>query len=477
MIERIYRTAILPAFESKLKGRMTFSCWHQLEQSQWWSANEHHENQSMQLRRLLAFCQGNSRWYHDQWKRLGVHVDSVESVDDLQQLPILERETVRDHGDVIRVNDAGQAFVSKSTGGSSGTPLRLTISKSAEDRRVAATFRGYSWAGGSPGTRQSYLWGVRLNDATRLRKWKDHIYNRLLYRRDMLNSFEFSDSTAQQYLNRINQFRPDTLVAYTGPLYAFSKLILQHDWKVWKPKAIIVGAEKLHVFQRQTIEQAFATRVFETYGSREFTLIGAECSRHSGLHLTSENLIVEVVDEQGRPAQAGQEGRILITDLHNYSTPLVRYAIGDRAIAGFSQCDCGRGLPLLRKVVGRELDVLQLPDGKRIAGEFFPHLLKDFPAIRQYQIVQARLDEIHLKLVIDPHKVSSESLAQVRDQTQKAIGHSARCVLKIVDQIELTTAGKSRVVIKYPDVGTSRPELSHDGSSSEVQPMFSRTSS
>ena len=457
MIQQLYRHVLLPGFESLLKRRRTFQYWHELEQSQWWSPEQLVHHQNTQLRRLLSFCQSNSRWYGEQWKQLGIEIERIDSVVELPRLPILNRKTVRDRHEDIRVKNPTHAFVSKSTGGSSGTPLRLTISQSAEDRRVAATFRAYAWAGGGPGTKQSYLWGVRLKDATRSNRWKDCFYHRVLYRRDMLNSFELTDTTARQFAQRIDCYGPDVLVAYTGPLYTLSKLMLQHGWFVRSPQAIIVGAEKLHDFQRDCIERAFATKVFETYGSREFTLIGAECETHRGLHLTSENLIVEVVDECGRPAKPGEEGQILITDLYNESMPLVRYAIGDRGIAGSEYCECGRGLPLLRKVVGRELDVLQLADGKRIAGEYFPHLIKDFPAVQQFQVVQEEVDEVCINVVVSSVLASEESLAQLRDQVQTAIGTSARCSVNIVQQIELTSAGKSRVVIGLDaDSGTSR---------------------
>src|SRR5262249_23980294 len=140
--------------------------------------------------------------------------------------------------------------------------------------------------------------------------------------------------------------------------------------------------------------------VFETYGSREFMLIGAECDRHQGLHLTAEHLLVEILDDAGRPTPEGEEGNVVVTDLFNYGMPFIRYVTRDRAVAPRGACSCGGGLPLLAKVVGRQLDILSTPDGRRIPGEFFPHLLKDFPAIRRFQVVQAVPNRIQLRLVL-----------------------------------------------------------------------------
>ncbi len=320
-------------------------------------------------------------------------------------------------------------IVTKSTGGSSGVPLRFVIDREANDRRMGAAYRGYAWAGAAPGTRQTHLWGVTLGSPSRLRRWKEYLYSRYLYRRDMLNSFDLSDASIPQFLERIHRFQPDVLVAYTNPLYMFARTIEEHGLRAYHPQAIIVGAEKLHDFQREVLERVFAAPVFETYGSREFTLIGAECEQHAGLHLTMENLLVEVVDDEGVPTPVGQEGHVVVTDLFNVAMPFVRYAIGDRAISGFGSCSCGRGLPLMKKVVGRQLDTLVTADGHRLAGEFFPHLLKDYAAIRQFQVVQLESDLVELKLVVD-----SRWRQDARESLRREIQQVGRGFYAFVDQ-------------------------------------------
>src|SRR5258708_28519072 len=123
-------------------------------------------------------------------------------------------------------------------------------------------------------------------------------------------------------------------------------------------------------------------------------LLGAECDRHTGLHLPTEHLLVEVLADDGRPTHDGEEGNVVVTDLYNYGMPFVRYANGDRAIAGWGACSCGRGLPLLKRVVGRRLDILTTPDGRMIPGELFLHVLRDFPSVQRFQVVQERSDQI-----------------------------------------------------------------------------------
>ena len=126
--------------------------------------------------------------------------------------------------------------------------------------------------------------------------------------------------------------------------------------------------------------------------------------------------------------------------------PFIRYVNGDRAVAGFDMCPCGRGLPLLKKVVGRQLDTLETPDGRKIPGEFFPHLIKEFPAIRRFQIVQEKLESITLKLVVDGGLTLAER-EQLLGEVRKCTGTQVDISLQMVDDIPLTNAGKLKVVV------------------------------
>jgi phenylacetate-CoA ligase len=345
----------------------------------------------------------------------------------------------------MRAGPPGARLLTKSTGGSSGVPLQFDLDRGSNDRRTAAWHRGYGWAGAAPGTRQVYLWGVPLGRQTWLKRTKDSMYARF-QRRLVLNTFELRDDNVDEYLRRLNRSRPEVIVAYTNPLYTFAQALKERGLAPFAPRSIVVGAEKLHAFQRTLIEQVFQAPVFETYGSREFMLIGAECDRHAGLHLTHENLLVEVLDDDCRPSPDGQEGNLVVTDLHNYGMPFVRYLTGDRAVAGWGLCPCGRGLPLLKRVVGRQLDMLRTPDGRFVPGEFFPHLLKDFPAVRRFQVVQDNPASVQLRAVLRETWTEADRGVLERE-IRCVLGPAVRFEFLPVADIPLTPAGKLQVVV------------------------------
>lgn len=444
MYRYLYRHLLLPFFDGVVKGRRTMHHWRVAEESQWWDRTELERQQLAALNRLLAHARATCPYHAERWQSSGLSDAPLESLEQFHNWPLTTRELIREHRLRMR-STLPLKRITKATGGSSGEPLQFDLDTDSNDRRTAMMYRGYGWAGGEPGSKQLYVWGSHVGEVPAWKRWKTDLHHRF-DRHLILSCFEFTPEKMQRHLERWNRYSPEVVVAYTNPLYEFARYCEQTGREIVAPRSIIVGAEKLHDFQRETLTRVFRAPVFETYGSREFMLIGAECDRHEGLHLTHENLLVEILDDNGRPTPTGEEGNVVITDLFNYGMPFIRYVNGDRAVAGFGQCSCGRGLPLMNKVVGRQLDVLNTPDGRKIPGEFFPHLLKDYPAIRRFQVVQEATERISLKLVVDGGLTLADRerlLAAIHQCT----GTAVEIQLQMVAEIPLTKAGKHRVVV------------------------------
>ena len=186
------------------------------------------------------------------------------------------------------------------------------------------------------------------------------------------------------------------------------------------------------------LQNALGVPLFNTYGSREFMSIAAECALHDGLHVDAENVLLQTDGEGIAP--------VLITDLHNFGMPFIRYRIGDLAVLGAGACACRRGLPRVRSIEGRQLDLLRTSDGRIVPGEFFPHLLKELPEIRAFQIRQEALDRIRLFAVLDA-ELSPRSTALLLGEVEKVFGTGTQLTIERVERIPVLKSGKRRVTI------------------------------
>lgn len=445
MLDLFYKHVFIRGFESGLKGRKTFAYWRELEKSQWLPQDQILSLQFDALQRLMRHAAVNCPYFSQTWRSLGLDPRELTSQADLARWPLIDRDVICQNRFEMRTTVSGTVLMKKATGGSSGVPLEFDLDSDSHERRHGAWHRGYSWAGAGPGTRQWHLWG-QVGRPSRAKRLKDALYYRL-YRRKMTNSYDTRKDSVARHLQALNDWRPHAIVAYTNPLYDFARGLEEQGLRPWSPRSIVVGAEKLHDFQRELIERVFHAPVFETYGSREFMLIGCECEQHAGLHLTMEDLLVEIVDDEGQPTPVGQEGNVVITDLTNYGMPFIRYQNGDRAIASSEPCPCGRGLPLLKKVVGRTLDILETPDGRHVPGEFFPHLIKDFPSIRRFQVIQDDRWSIRLLVVVNS-EWNAEIRESLKEQIHDTVGYAVGLEIAVVDDIPLTPAGKRQVVVR-----------------------------
>lgn len=439
----LYRDLLWPSYE-KVRSRHTHQWLAQSRKSQWESPEAVIRRQWGELQALLQHACEHSQWYRNQFERIRIFPQDVKSIDDFRKLPLVSKDDVRQHRDeMLAENYRGRVYEHR-TGGSTGAPLGFFVNHASYEWRRAVTMRGYSWAGCEEGDRQFYVWGAPIGTPPLKQRVKTILHNAALRRR-IFSSFGFSEPAMAECVRQINAFRPLTIIGYTNALCLLAEHILEHRKAVVPINGIITAAEGVNDGQRQTIERAFSAPVFASYGSREFMLIGMECERHNGLHVSSENLLVEVIKD-GKPAADGESGEIAVTDLHNFGMPFIRYKIGDLGVATTRTCPCGRGLPLLQKVEGRVLDVIRTPDGRIVPGEFFPHLLKEFSAVKQFQVVQKRPDLLEIKLVLRDGEQNGQ-LQRIEQEIRKVLGTAITVNLKPVDEIPQSVSGKFRVTI------------------------------
>jgi phenylacetate-CoA ligase len=438
--------AIYRLYESGIRGRRTLDYLQEYERQQWLDPAQIERLQLLRLQQLLAHCEAQVPYYRRRWREIGFRAADLTSVEHLAQLPLLTKDDIRAHlGDLIAVNWRGRTL-RKATGGSTGQPLAFHYTRESYERRMAVMLRGYAWAGAGLGVRTLHLWGVDVGATSRLQRLKSSLYRGLLRKR-VVSSFRMRNDNLEEYLVQIEQWRPEVIVGFVGALEVLARYLADGRALRWRPRSVITAAEMLADWQRALIEQAFGAPVFHTYGCREVMLIGAECEAHRGYHLSADHLVVEVTDDAGARLSDGV-GNVVLTDLWNEGMPFVRYANGDLAQAATPSgaCSCGRGLPRLGPVEGRRLDLIRTPDGRRIPGEFFPHLMKEVPTVDRFQVRQRQLDQIELLIV--PHgEVSAEQLQFIRREIERVAGGSLDVAVRFVTDIPLTASGKRRVTV------------------------------
>lgn len=436
---RILERVLLPS-HNFAKGREYVRDRRFLEESQWWPRERLLEFQWRELQSLLAHCLQSVPHYQRKYAEAGIRLDDIRTMEDFSRLPVLTRAEVNEDRDALCSTAYRGKLLPHATGGSSGVPTRFFRTIESYDWRTAASERVYSWTGCHVGERAVYLWGAPVGHVSKRQLLKARTHDFLL-RHLVFNTFSQSEEQWNEIYTRTAAFQPKLIVGYVSSLGEFSRFLRRKGWDLPSVKAVIAAAEPLDQRARDQIGNGIGAPVFNTYGSREFMSIAGECELHSGLHVNAENLVVET----SLPPEEGPS-EILVTDLHNYGMPFLRYSIGDAGILEGSECSCGRGLPRLRSVDGRILDLLRVANGRLVPGEFFPHLLKEVPEILEYQVEQKDIDRIQISAVLS-HPLSENSQLFLAREFKKIIGENARVEIRKVDRISKLPSGKRRAVV------------------------------
>jgi phenylacetate-CoA ligase len=321
--------------------------------------------QQRRLGRLATHAAEHVPFYRERFAEAGLAPASL-TLETLARLPVLTRREAADSAEARRSLAPPFATIAKTTGGTTGEPLAIRYDLGSEHWRQAVKLRGYGWAGYRIGDPVLHYWGVGTRPDTparqRAKVWLDHALKREVY----VDCTPRGEAHLAETVALIAERRPRVMICYAQAGADLARYVVETGSRAWDDIAVITGAEALLDADRAAFEQAFGPQVCETYGCREFMLIGIECAARSGLHVSMENLIVEiVVTEHGRerPARAGETGEVVLTDLHNHGMPFIRYANGDVATAGTTQrCTCGRTLPRIRSVQGRISETLHDAD-------------------------------------------------------------------------------------------------------------------
>ena len=407
------------------------------------------KNEALQWRALIRLLQSaydSSGFYRQRFDRAGVHPSKIATPSDLQAIPPLTRDDIRNHLSEIRSQRfRTEELLPAATGGTTDTPVPIRRSVDSVREKAAIQWRFNAWAGHFPGNKVFYLWGAR-QDYSENPSWRWRLYDRHLMRRMYAPTSLFNEAVLESYRQMMNDFRPRIVYAYPTPLALFCEYLKSCGRPCHRPLSAICTAEPLLPSQRRIIEEVLGCPLFEHYGSREFGIIAANCEHRQGLHLNPAAAYVEGLPMPGCDVEGLQE--ILVTDLLNYGMPLIRYRINDCILPGATRvCPCGRGLPLIGRIEGRTTDVFRLANGDVVPGVALTNrVLQVCPGLKKTQVIQETMDDIRIRYVpgsgFDPSQ-----LEMLTAKLRKFFPEQVNLTFEQVADIERERSGKTRFCI------------------------------
>jgi len=446
----MYRNLVFPLYDSVLRRRKTYSYYRQILSVPYLSPGEIDRMRRDRLRALLEYCGRKVPYYRRLFSERGIDPSRVDDVRMLRESGMsITKEEIRSHSDEFISEDFNIGdLVCNFSGGTTGVPLPLYKTMDYWCMRMAIKLRSEDWIGKRPGTPSAIIWGHKANLGKVARARRQLYWNFQNYR--FLSAMDIGEESLLTYVGEIKRYGARYIESYVNPVYLMAKTIEKYGVDPPWLDGIVTGAERLHDFQKEKMEDVFRCPVFDRYGCSEFTNISCECGKHRGQHINADNLWVEVVDKNDRPV-IGEEGEVVITDLMNYAMPFIRYRLDDTAVMTDRKCGCGRNFPMLERIVGKETRTFTAPDGFELHGKYFQWILYNVPGIFRFQFVEKSADHILMRIIEDGKTPREETERRVREAFSELAAHGVRITVEFTDSIPLTGAGKMSFFISERD--------------------------
>ncbi|MDA0766867.1 MAG: phenylacetate--CoA ligase family protein [Verrucomicrobia bacterium] len=421
----------------------------QLEQSQWLDPETITARQLHQAAGVLRHAAQTIPFYRARFQEAGFDPHAPLTPAHWLHLPILSRADVQLAGPKLLSPSIPKQHGNinwTQTSGSTGQPVRVATTSLVNHFWCAFTLRDHQWSqrdfqgklavlraspnpASPPQPTTSPSWGIATHG---------------LYQTGPSVSLDISANVSDQvaWLKREN---PDYLLTYPSNLLALTNHCLHHGITLPNLKDVRAVGEIVTPAMRENCKQAWGVPLIDTYSSQEFGYIALQCHEHGQMHIQSENVLVEILDADDQPCAPGQTGRLVITSLHNFATPLIRYEIGDHATVG-PPCACGRGLPVLAEILGRTRNMLVFESGEQRWPNVGMLRFRDIAPVQQCQTIQKSHTQLHVRLVVETpltHTQEEKLIALI----QSSLGFPFEIELEYLPEIPRSKSGKYEVFL------------------------------
>lgn len=399
------------------------------------SSIEIEKHQKNKLENLLKFATENSEYY----KKFEISFVKDNPIENLKKFPILTKSILKENTDKL-LTEPKINLLKNGSSGSTGEQTIVYWSKKEQTINRATQMLWWKWG--------NYIIGDRLiqtgitPNRIGLKKYKD-----LFFRTKYIQAFSHNSNEIASFLKSLNPNKEYVLAGYASSLFVFSKIAKENNIDL-KIKSAISWGDKLFAHYKTAIQDTFGCKTFETYGSAEGLMIGAQKDLDY-LYIMSTNVFVEIVDDNGDEVEDGELGNVVVTNLNGFAMPLIRYKIGDLAIKlpkeKYPQ-ERELKLPIFEKIIGRDTDIVKTPSGNYMIVHSFTGIFEHIPEIKQFCVVQNNLFGITI-LYIKGSNFKPEILTTISDKIGRQLNEPFEIIFEEVQKINATASGKPQLII------------------------------
>lgn len=404
--------------------------WRELELK---SREELANQQKVYLKNLLNHCLQKIPYYKD----MGISfVDEPYVL--LKRFPLIKKAEIK--AQIHRfVDPQAHSLVVEKSSGSSGIQGEVYMTRKEQFSALATQTFMWEWSGYRLGSPFLQL-GITPNRPFH-KIVKDSVL-KTIYQQ----AFDIDPNEVITTLRKIKSGKY-FFGGYASGLYSYALLAEQAGLEDIRFKSVISWGDKMFDHYRTKIESTFGCQVFDTYGCTEGIMIAGQCE-YGKYHILTPNLILELLDENGKEVEPGELGHVVVTRLDAYAMPLVRYYLGDLAIRENTEmtCACSRPFPILRRIVGRDTDLVKTRSGKILIVHFFTGIMEHIPEVRQFRIIQEELDSITFEYIPDA-LFTTDVLPKITKIIHEKLNEPMEIVFKEVNQIPNSPSGKPQIIV------------------------------
>jgi len=415
---------------------------------QWLPFSAIEKFQRKRIQNLIGHAYRNVPFYRDLFDSNGIRPEMIKSIEDLQSIPPVSKKQLMDMplDRKMACNVDPDRCLSFITSGTTGIPLHVFYRKSDWTEIHFNLIRAFLAAGMRPFDKMGAFVGKK--NPQRKNSWYTHLG---LGRGIDISSW----NTPELWIEQLRAWNPQVLIGYVMNLRLLAEAVSEKNVADITPRLLFSGSGVLDENTRQLLSSVFHCRIIDLYASFEAGYMAWECEKCGGYHICSDSVVVEIL-KNGEPAPPGEEGEVVITNLHSYAMPLIRYRQADLAVPSDRRSRCGRGLPLLEKIQGRLDDCIVLKDKRRVASQPFYYSIEPVPGIKRWRLIQEALD--HLLVIIEPlDSFKQDSKESITRNLRQVVGPDVKIEFQLVEKIKISPQVKFRQIVSKID---KDPDLS-----------------